>query len=66
MPISTPVSPLPSRMSICRSGVTSSWSKVPVSRSRATVSDTTSRVASWVSSATRLGRKNQRDASVGL
>ena len=53
-------------MSIGRIGVTSNWSKVPVSRSRATESPTTSRLTTWVSSATIPGTMNQRELSLGL
>ena len=65
-PISSPGRPLPSRMSIGRIGVTSNWSNVPVSRSRATDSPTTSRVTTWVSRATMPGTMNQCELSVGL
>ena len=65
-PISKPGIPLPINMSICRSGVTSNWSNVPISRSRATDRPTTSKVTTWVSSATMPGTMNQRETSVGL
>ena len=50
-------------MSTCRIGVTSSWSKVPASRSRATERPTTSKVTTWVSSATMPGTMNQCESS---
>ena len=57
---------LPIRISTGRSGVTSSWSKVPASRSRATESEVTTRVTTRVSSPTIPGTMNQRDSRLGL
>ena len=59
-------SALPTRICMGLSGVTSSWSKVPCSRSRATDSAASSRVCSMLSAAIRPGIRVQRDSRLGL
>ena len=61
-----PGNALPSRISAGRKGVTSSWSNVPCSRSRATDSAVTSVVTTSVSSPTMPGTMNQRLNRFGL
>ncbi len=66
MPIRKPGSALPTRISTGRNGVTSSWSKVPCSRSRATESAVVSMVTSSVMTPMIPGMKNQRLSRLGL
>ncbi len=65
-PMMKPGSVFPIRISTGRSGVTSSWSNVPCSRSRATESAVTSMVTSKVNTPMMPGTKNQRLSRFGL
>ncbi len=66
VPITSPGSAFPISSSGGRNGVTSSWSNVPASRSRATESAVTTSVTTSVSSATIPGTMNQRDNRFSL
>ena len=57
---------LPTRICIGVSGVTSNWSKVPCSRSRATDSAASSSVCIRLSEAISVGIRDQRDSRFGL
>ena len=66
MPMSIDGSALPAMISAGRNGVTSSWSKVPCSRSRATDMAVSSSVCISVSVPIRLGIMFQRVSRLGL
>ncbi len=65
-PMTMPGMAFPISISTGRRGVTSSWSKVPASRSRATESAVTNRVTTRVSRPTMPGTINQRDCKFSL
>ena len=57
---------MPTRICAGDSGVTSSWSKVPCSRSRATDSAASSSVCVRLRLATSVGISDQRESRLGL